>query len=153
MNSKEFIQSLRKLIREEVQTAVRTEVAKLVNVITESKTQEIGTFKPTAPKPKKRTFSENPSLNDLLNETAGFSSSGPQVSYESEINYNDFSEWPTMRGNSMIASKAPMVMTDVNGSAVDMKQLAKTEAGAAVVDALTKDYSALMKRINDKKGA
>ena len=57
-----------------------------------------------------------------------------------------------MRGNSMIASKAPMVMTDVNGSTVDMKQLAKTEAGAAVVDALTKDYSALMKRINDKKG-
>jgi hypothetical protein len=150
MNSKEFIQSLRKLIREEVQTAVRTEVAKLVTVITESKNHDITALNPKELKPKKRVFSENTSLNDLLNETAGFSS-GPQVSYESEINYNDFSEWPTMRSNSMIASKAPMVMTDVNGSTVDMKQLAKTEAGAAVVDALTKDYSALMKRINDKK--
>jgi len=32
-----------------------------------------------------------------------------------------------------------------------MDTLAQTEAGAAVVDALTKDYSALMQAMNNKK--
>jgi hypothetical protein len=35
---------------------------------------------------------------------------------------------------------------------VNVQQLAQTEAGAAVVNALTKDYSALMKAIDKKKG-
>jgi hypothetical protein len=154
MNSKEFIQSLRKIIREEVQSAVRSEVSKLANVISESRNMDIGTFEPEPVKTKPRKYTENTTLNDLLNETVGFSSNGPQVSYDSKIDYNDFSEWPTMRRNSAIASRAvPTIMTDINGSAVDMTQLAKTEAGAAVVTALTKDYSSLMSRIKDKKGS
>ena len=47
---------------------------------------------------------------------------------------------------------AAPVMTDLEGRRVDMNQLAQTEEGAAVVNALTKDYSALMKAIDKKKG-
>jgi hypothetical protein len=69
---------------------------------------------------------------------------------EEETNYNDFSEWPTM--NSRPTSKSVMPVTDINGNRVDVNQLAQTEQGAAVVSALTKDYSALMKAIDKKKG-
>jgi hypothetical protein len=43
------------------------------------------------------------------------------------------------------------VVQDSEGRAVSMDTLAQTEAGAAVVDALTKDYSALMQVMNNKK--
>jgi hypothetical protein len=54
-------------------------------------------------------------------------------------------------GRSPMSAK-PSVVTDINGQRIDMKQLAETEAGAAVVNALTKDYSALMKAMDKKKG-
>jgi hypothetical protein len=38
------------------------------------------------------------------------------------------------------------------GRAVSTEQLQQTEAGQAVVNALTRDYSKLMKHMNDKKG-
>ena len=41
MNSKDFISALRKVIREEVQTAVRTELDKFSSVISESKKTKV----------------------------------------------------------------------------------------------------------------
>ena len=90
-------------------------------------------------------------MNELLNDTSGFRGEGPQVYLEEQINYNDYSDWPTMNMNRMNVA-TPQVVTDHEGRRIDMKQLAQTEAGAAVVDALTKDYSALMKAIDSKKG-
>ena len=58
MNSKDFIQALRKVIREEVQTAVRTELSQISSVIKESRKaapmpaqRYTETYKPK-PKPK-----------------------------------------------------------------------------------------------------
>ena len=159
MNSKDFITVLRKVIREEVQTAVRTELDKFSSVLTESKKIQVSepierkyteSYKPK-PSVQKKQYTSNPTLNELLNDTSGFRGDGPQVYLEEQLNYNDYSEWPTMNMNA-IASKTPQVVTDHDGRRIDMKQLAQTEAGAAVVDALTKDYSALMKAIDSKKG-
>ena len=150
MNSKDFIQALRKVIREEVQVAVRTELKQFGSVISESKQTKptyTETIKPKVNQQPKK-YTANPTLNDLLNETSGFRGDGPMAYMEEQIDYNDFSEWPTM--NSKPAA-AP-VMTDLEGRRVDMNQLAQTEEGAAVVNALTKDYSALMKAIDKKKG-
>lgn len=156
MNSKDFIQVLRKVIREEVQVAVRGELDKFSSVITESKTKPVAQpvkyteqYKPK-PQPQKKQFTSNPTLNDLLNDTVGFKGEGPQVYLEESIDYNDRSEWPTMNMSRM--PQAPPVLTDVDGRRFDVDQLASTEAGAAVVNALTKDYSALMKAIDKKKG-
>jgi hypothetical protein len=156
MNSKDFIQALRKVIREEVQSAVRTEFKKLnEGMIYETrKPQPAPTSYTQTYKPKstvKKQYSNNPLLNDLLNDTAFIPSEGPAVMLEEQINYNDYDEWPTM-GARPVARQAPAVLTDVNGARVNVQQLAQTEAGAAVVNALTKDYSALMKAIDKKKG-
>jgi len=156
MNSKDFLQALRKVIREEVQVAVRTELTQFSSVITETKKQPTPvvskyteSIKPIAKRLVKKTLSKNSVLNDLLNETRGFSSEGPAVYMEEQIDYNDFSEWPTMNSRP---TPTVSVLTDVNGSKINAAELAQTEAGAAVVNALTKDYSALMKAIDKKKG-
>lgn len=160
MNSKDFIQALRKVIREEVTVAVRNELKNFDTVITESKKKEVAKYtdtinptkptqRPVAKQPKQ--YVSNPMLNDILNETSGFTGEGPQVYLEESIDYNDMSEWPTMNMGGRMPS-APAILTDVDGRRVDTAQLASTEAGAAVVNALTKDYSALMKAIDKKKG-
>ena len=162
MNSKDFIQALRKVIREEVQTAVRTEMSKF-NVITETKApvNKYPTYNKSTVTQKvqsKKQFVKDPTLNSLLNETNGFKSDGPIAYMEEQIIYNDFSEWPSIKNNinpmmgGMATQKSIIPTTDTEGRPVNVNQLAQTEAGAAVVSALTKDYSALMKAIDRKKG-
>lgn len=158
MNSKDFIQALRKVIREEVQTAVRTEINNILNEQTTKpaatkKPLYTETYKPKKPAAVKKQFTANPTLNELLNETAGFTNEGPRAYMEESVNYNDFSEWPTMPTNRISKAPASMIPTvDAEGRRVDTSKLAQTEAGQAVVQALTKDYSALMKAIDKKKG-
>ena len=158
MDTKNFIQIMRKIIREEVQTAVRNEFANVNASITESKrpivaTKTINTA--ATKKPAAKPYTKNAFLNEILNSTTGFRGEGPAVMLEEQfvsqdqINYNDFSEWPSMQ-RSVTPSVIPT--TDADGRRVDLNQLSQTEAGAAVVDALTKDYSSLMKAINKKKG-
>ena len=48
--------------------------------------------------------------------------------------------------------QTPSVLQTTEGGQVSTQQLQQTGAGKAVVDALTRDYSGLMKHINDKKG-
>ena len=49
-------------------------------------------------------------------------------------------------------NQQPQVLQTAEGRAVSTEQLQQTEAGQAVVSALTRDYSKLMKHMNDKKG-
>ena len=112
MNSKDFIQALRKVIREEVQTAVRTELSKITPILEERKTvykapaqeRTTVTTKVTTKKPAIKQYTENPTLNELLNHTAGFSNENAGVFLDESINhidYNDRSEWPTMGRSPM----------------------------------------------------
>ena len=171
MDSNKFLKQLRQIIKEEVQTAIHNEMNYLYEsldkvskktptnqrVVTETESKPVfrkaNTRKPTA------TFSSNPLINDILNETAnsGFSNKDFHGILEENYNpiqmgHNDFEEWPTMRNMSNIGmSSAPSVAaiaprTDIDGRPV-------TDIAPEVEQALTRDYSALMKAINKKKGA
>jgi hypothetical protein len=107
------------------------------------------TYKPK-PKPKQQ-FTKNSMLNDILNETGGFRSENPYAAMnESVVDYSgDFDEWPTMQmGASMGMSKAAAIPSvDPEGRPINPANVPDE-----VVNAITKDYSALMKAINKKKG-
>ena len=149
MGSKSFVKLLRKIIREEVQGAIH-------QVLTEQKTNhnqviEHGmnlshvTENPMPNRPvAKKQFTKNSMLNDLLNETAAT----PVAS--------EMSDWSTMNFKSEMAdafgvpnpgSTKVAPSTGINGEVVNMNK----EGVAATVNAMTKDYSALMKAIDKKK--
>jgi len=93
-------------------------------------------------RPKKQ-FTKNSMLNDLLNETAA-----APVSAE-------MTDWNTMNFKSEMAqafgmetSPSVVPMTGINGESVNMNN----KKVATTVNAMTKDYSALMKAIDKKKG-
>jgi hypothetical protein len=172
MDSNKFFKQLRQIIREEVEMAVHKEMNILYEsldkvskkasngqrMVTEASQTTKPVFKKPAAKRPAATFSNNPLLNDILNETAnnGFSSKDFHGILEENYNpnqlgHNDYDEWPTMRNMSgmgmqsapSVASIAPR--TDIDGRPV-------TELAPEVEQALTRDYSSLMKAINKKKG-
>jgi len=166
MDSKEFIKALRTLIREEVRAAVRDEIKALNETKTVSKSKltaeaiwesmgstagkrSTGAHTTTTPKPKK--FVKDPLLNDLLNDTA----SNPIQLTEDYDTIGTFSAemaqgFGMIRANGVATNNSPIVapMNDLDGRPVNMGN----EQVATVVNAMTKDYSALMKAIDAKKG-
>jgi len=156
MKADKFIQLLRSVIREEVSIAVRTELNMVLN---ESKsTRPASAPKQTAPVTKKpiqkKTYTSNPVLNDILNETSGFTPEGPMAMQLNEMHYShqshdDFGEWPTMArtASPMMQAATMLPSTDSDGRPVNMQNVPDH-----VVGALTKDYRSLMKAIDKKKG-
>ncbi len=114
MTKKELVRIIREVVKRE-----------LKNVLSEGQT-------PVQPK-KKKQFSNNTMLNEVLNDTAQ--------------NYNDESEWPSVDANSLRAKfmsmqdNQPPVQTDLNNRPVDVDKL-----DPSVGKALTRDYSELVKR-------
>jgi len=142
-----------KIIQEVVKREVQKEVKKLF--IKENKSS----LKSLAPKPRKVTkpiqkrepvqYTENEALNEVLNETVGLSKG------------DEMDEYPTMGGGAFDSSRAAELLgygesmmmggdkeTQRKVAAVQtMKQAGVTseQLPDSVVNALTKDYSALMK--------
>ena len=150
MSSKSFVKLLRKIIREEVQGAVR-------EVLTEQKTNHKQVIEhgmnlshitenpmPNRPTAKKR-FTKNSMLNDLLNETAATPAS-QEMSDWSSTNFK--SEMAQAMGMESSGNPGPLATTGINGEVVNMNK----EGVVATVNAMTKDYSALMKAIDKKRG-
>lgn len=163
MDTKSFTTLLRKIIREEVRSAVRTEMKLLLNEqkinhkqviqhgsrlhhMTEQNPYDISFSAKPAKVAKPKQFVKDSMLNDILNETAMSSQPVEQ-------------DWPTMDFRSEMAQAfggagytdttphvAPAV--DFDHRPVNMGN----PAVAATVDAMTRDYSALMKAIDKKKG-
>tara|TARA_R110000851_G_scaffold313047_3_gene474503 strand:- start:8324 stop:8779 length:456 start_codon:yes stop_codon:yes gene_type:complete len=149
MNTKVFVKILRKVVREEVQTAVKQilgeQSSSHKSVIDQGislhdmvEQQEVPYKKKAY---KKTKFSKNKMLDDILNETAmtgNFNNmnEGPMVGQESFA-----SVMGTSRGINTIPT------TDVEGRQVNMAALPEH-----LTSALTKDYSAIMKAIDKKKG-
>jgi hypothetical protein len=167
MNTEKFLNQIRQIIREEVRTAVEFEF----NILLESldkvsnrsnkivSEQRAVTAEPKKFTPKKSNipYSSNPIINNILNETAssGFSTKDFQSLLEEEynpgqLNQDEFSEWPTMKnisnlGMSSMPAASMIPKTDIDGRPVQ-------EVAPEVEQALTRDYSSLMKAINKKKG-
>jgi hypothetical protein len=158
MDSKSFVKVMRKLISEEVRKAVRAEMRTLLK---EQKTDHRKSMKhgmqmyqetsaPKVSKKKSKPFTKDSILNDILNETAEtlapgeLYSSQPMVSQERSLSFgsND------AQGFGMMRQHAMQPVTDINNNPADTSN----EKVAAVVDNITKDYSALMSAIDKKKG-
>lgn len=148
MNTKDFVQVLRKIIKEEVKSAVKEAIR---DINTNSLLENITIDEPTEYKISKKKFTANkqftkdPLLNSLLNETAINGASIP-------AEHNDFDEWPTMKMNSYASLMG-------NPKFVESKKIDATPDGInpkavpeEVKGALTRDYRSLMKAIDKKKG-
>jgi len=149
MKTEGFVKLLRKIIREEVGKAVKqalteSKINKVTNDINLS--EVIEDPMPNRPVAKK-TFTKNKMLNDLLNETAS-----------TPVN-QELADWNSMNFKSEMAqsfgaerapnnSAMPLATRGINGEPVNMNN----ENVATAVNAMTKDYSALMKAIDKKKG-
>tara|TARA_A100001515_G_scaffold145077_1_gene151801 strand:+ start:3358 stop:3861 length:504 start_codon:yes stop_codon:yes gene_type:complete len=157
MDTKSFVKILRKVVREEVQRAVKESLTeqkvshkKVINhgmQLNKLAEQAAEQYKPKVK--SKKVFSKNSMLNDILNETAELSDfsnmyEGPAVTQE---------EWPTLNDETMttnnVNSFASMMnsgnqvdatpTTDVDGRAVD-----KNAIPDHLTKALTRDYSKLV---------
>ena len=159
MDTKSFVKILRKVVREEVRTAVKDILGeqtvshkKVINhglSLQGMVEQQEHPYKPKVR--KKKTFSKNKMLDDILNETAatadfGNMQQGPPVEMMGDVmTTNDVSDFGSMMNSSRGIDTIPT--TDVNGNTVNKNGLPEH-----VTSALTKDYSAIMKAIDKKKG-
>ena len=172
----DLTKTLRKIIREEVEKAVRTEFVNFVSLMGESKTPKKKIVKPkkkaiseTSIKkmvedivPKEKTIqtkhlSNNPVLNKILNETEGGMPTDPTIPVQQEQPVpTGQEEWPSMGGGTFDKSK----MADMlgYGGGVPQTQGMTTPEGAPVTNvpdsvskAMTRNYGDLMKAIDKKK--
>ena len=142
MKSKSFVKLLRKIIREEVSLAVRQVLNESSQVDNINMNLSEISEKPNLPKKK---FSKNSMLNDILNETAATAPS------------KEMTDWSSMNFKSEMAESfsspqrpvAPIASTGINGEPVNMNN----EGVAATVNAMTKDYSAVMAAMRKKDEA
>ena len=146
MNKKQFM----KIITEVVRKEVKKEVKKIF--IKEETSNQLTDIIPEVSKPKEDIqYTKNKSLNDVLNETVGLTKSAK----ESE-------EYPTLGNGTFDTSRMSEMMG--YGKSEDMKRDMVAvdtiqKAGVRVdqvpehlTNALTRDYSGLMKAIDKKKG-
>jgi hypothetical protein len=139
-----------------IQEVVKREVKKQVNTIfieeqKTSKTQLADVISQVSEPKEKVKYTNNKSLNDVLNETVGLTKQ-----------QNEFEEYPTMNGKTFDSSRMQELMgygkSDEGKremAAVDtLKKAGKSvkDVPEHVTNALTRDYSKLMKAIDKKKG-
>lgn len=148
MNTKEFVQVLRKIIKEEVKSAVSEAIRDVsINNLVESvqyvPEPTVNKSRPTK-KAEPKSFVKDPLLNSLLNETA---QSGVHIPTE----HNDYSEWPTldMKSNfSSIMGSPKFAQTqkiDATPEGINPNVVPEE-----IKNVLTRDYRSLMKAMDKK---
>ena len=145
MTKKDLVKVIRKLVREEV----KKEVGKIL--ISENKIKAIPRKKSNIKPKKKVTYiKENKSLNDILNETVGLTQ-GQQEEYP-DMGGKQYTtdNMADLLGYGDMAS--PELKRDkVAAQTLAEKGVTPDQVGDGVVNALTRDYSDLMKVINKGK--
>ena len=146
MTKKELMKIITEVVRKEVQK----EVKKIF--IKEETSNKLIDIIPKVSKPKQENhYTDNETLNKVLNETVGLSKK-----------QTEFDEYPTVGGGAFDSSRMTELLgygkpDEVKRDMVAIDTLQK--AGKSVSDvpehvtnALTRDYSGLMKAMNNKKG-
>lgn len=162
--SKKLLEIIKKAVREEVRTVVREELSEVLGTKKKLTSEHIehgmnltemanapknpyeqGTVKPKKKKKTNFEFTKDPILNKVLNETA-----------------NSQDEWPTMGGQSFTNGKAGMAAAmgmqspeQMFGGKPSVQQMLPNdrkhvEVSEDMAEILTKDYSALMKKVEEK---
>tara|TARA_B100000029_G_scaffold503929_1_gene581823 strand:- start:156 stop:593 length:438 start_codon:yes stop_codon:yes gene_type:complete len=145
MTKKELV----KIIQEAVRREVKKEVGKIF--IKEESSSKLSDIIPEASEPKEeKQYTKNEALNKVLNETVGLTKSEKQSD-----------EYPTLGGGTFDTSRMSELMgygksEEVKRDmvAVDTLQKAGKSVGDVpdhVTNALTRDYSKLMNKMNEKR--
>ena len=148
MTKKELIKIIREVVRREIKKEINEIFIKEQTI---SKTQLTDVIPKVSEPKKKISYTNNKSLNEVLNETVGLSKQ-----------QQEFEEYPTMNGKTFDSSRMQELMgygkSDEGKremAAVDtLKKAGKSvnDVPEHVTNALTRDYSKLMKAIDKKKG-
>ena len=147
MKTKTFVKLLRMIIREEVGKAIKTALNESsINQVTDINLKEI-VEDPMPNRPiAKKQYVKDSMLNDILNETAAMPA-GQEMTDWSSMNFK--SEMAQSFGNQRQQNNiAPVATQGINGEPVNMQN----EKVASVMNAMTKDYSGLIKAIDKKNG-
>jgi hypothetical protein len=147
MTKKELV----KIIREVVRREIKKEINEIFIKEQTTSTQLTDVISQVSEPKKKISYTNNKSLNDVLNETVGLTKQ-----------QNEFDEYPTMNGKTFDSSRMQELM-GYGKSDEGKREMAAVDtlkkAGKSVKDvpehitnALTKDYSSLMKALDKKKG-
>ena len=159
MDSKTFATILRKVIREEIRMAIKQELTEILqeglqSTITEMKGSSKPVSKTVTPTRKKAAVFTDTPFADILNETEPLRENQPMGSFremmaegmdEIRMTSRDAMNFGVMRQNMMQPASTPKVMEDPETGKV-------YEVKPEVAAAMTRDYSALMKAIDAKKG-
>ena len=141
MKKSELRMMIREIVREEVALTMKEVIREIVDVKPKPKSQP-------KQKPKKKYYSKNKVLNDVLNETA--------VGDRSE-------EWETMGGASYTSNRMNEIMGNSYGDMMNGNQQPNGDmvvksmggnpdaVGDKLKNALTRDYSELVKAMSKKK--
>ena len=149
MNTKDFVQVLRKIIKEEVKSAVKEAISDInTNSLLENVTIDPPKEYRTSSKKSasNKQFTKDPLLNSLLNETA---QAGAYIPAEEG---SEFDEWPTMKMNSYASLMGSPKFVDNKKIDATPDGINPNSVPEEVKGALTRDYRSLMKAIDKKKG-
>jgi len=146
MDTNKFVKALKLLIKEEV----RKEVEKQKTTIRESVIKEMSTPQTKTQSKKPKVKFKGNKFSDLLNETVDtWDTMGGQTLTSQHAQGMDRQTMASMMGLSNQPTQQSMIpQTDSDGRAVDVNAVMNSGVG----NALTRDYSQLMKAIDTKKG-
>ena len=156
-NTKKIIGLIREMVKQEVQKEVRkiliSEGAKTISKNTNGVPEVLPKPVPKKSKPEEVSYTSNPTLNKILNETA---------------QQGEYDEYPTMSGKTFDSSRMAEAMGYGNMSMRVGSDEVKREMGAAqtaqaagvnpesvpdeVMGALTKDYRGVMSALKKRDG-
>ena len=145
---KPILNEIKKSSKPIIREIKSTSVTKQFDPLDVSEVLETERLRKQSPKMK---FSENSMLNDMLNETA---ESGEWRTMDSTYGSNQAQGFNRSAMAEMMGygSGVPTAQNMMPTTDPDGRPLNVNIEGTAVGDALTKDYSQLMKAINAKKG-
>ncbi len=151
MEQKTFFTILKKTIREEVRNVIKQELSEIlkeglqstVNELKEEKMPKKKLVKKSNPKFKKTGFA------DILNETTQLTENNSVGNYAEMMNESydnlSFTAKDAQGFGMMRQSSAPAVIEDPETGKI-------LQVNDTVANAMTKDYSSLMKAVDKKKG-
>jgi hypothetical protein len=136
---------VREVVRDEISKNLKSSSKKVEKIDEVKLSKLIGSAKKTKAEEPINTFSTNPLLNSVLEETAQKMKPHELINEDISYSQNDEIEsWPEMKQKPMVRqSMRPMVVPD---------GMSAEHIPEPVQKALTKDYSALMRKIKEKKG-
>jgi len=154
--SSKIVSLIKEIVRQEVKKEVREIFIKegmksmaQKSTLVEDRVVEVLPKRKSKPK-EKVSYTKNPVLNDILNETA---------------NAGEMDEYPTMGNKTFDSSEMASMMGygNIMGSAEDKRKVSAIQTAQAagvdpnnvseeVMGALTKDYSGVMKALKKKDG-